>query len=423
MDQKQLDFLVRLDKDIPPMLIGDDQRLAQVITNLLGNAAKFTPEQGSVTLNAHLEKIEDARCVVKIEVIDTGIGISPEQQSRLFRSFEQAENSTSRRFGGTGLGLAISKNIVEIMGGKIWVESELGKGSTFAFTVEFERAPATEKTTVSYGQNSLNILMVDDDPEALEYLGELAKRIGLTYDTAGGGGEALEMIERNGPYSLYFIDWKMPGMNGAELSRRIRDRNRDSADKPVIIMMSSADWSVIEDEAKSAGVDLFLAKPFFPSALMDCLNKALGVEHIVEQKTSPDEDITGCFAGRRILLAEDVAINQEIVLALLEPTELQIDCAFNGEEALKMYREAPDKYDMIFMDVQMPEMDGYDTTRRIRSLEAQRLAEEASPIPIVAMTANVFREDIEKCLASGMNDHVGKPIDLEEVLVKLRQYL
>jgi CheY-like chemotaxis protein len=241
----------------------------------------------------------------------------------------------------------------------------------------------------------------------------------LSCDTAGGGGEALELIERNGPYSLCFIDWKMPGMNGAELSRRIRDR--DAAGKPVIIMMSSTDWSVIEDEARSAGVDLFLAKPFFPSSLVDCVNKALGAEHIVEQKANSGEDITGCFAGRRILLAEDVAINQEIVLALLEPTELQIDCASNGEEALKMYREAPNRYDMIFMDVQMPAMDGYDTTRRIRSLE--RLAEKASPIPIVAMTANVFREDIEKCLASGMNDHVGKPIDLEEILAKLRQYL
>jgi signal transduction histidine kinase/DNA-binding response OmpR family regulator len=421
MDQKQLDFLVRLDKDIPPMLIGDDQRLAQVIANLLGNAAKFTPEQGSVTLNTHLEKTGDAKCVVKIEVVDTGIGISPEQQSRLFRSFEQAENSTSRRFGGTGLGLAISKNIVEMMGGKIWVESELGKGSAFVFTVELEQAPETEKTAVSYGQRPPRVLMVDDDPEALEYLGELAKRIGLNCDSAGGGDAALDMIERNGPYALCFIDWKMPGMNGAELSRRIRDR--DAADKPVIIMMSSTDWSVIEEEARSAGVDLFLAKPFFPSPLVDCVNKALGVEHIVEQKAGSGEDIMGCFAGRRILLAEDMAINQEIVLALLEPTELQIDCAFNGEEALKLYRETPDKYDMIFMDVQMPAMDGYDTTRRIRSLEARRPAGDAPPIPIVAMTANVFREDIEKCLASGMNDHVGKPIDLEEILTKLRQYL
>jgi signal transduction histidine kinase/CheY-like chemotaxis protein len=420
MDQKQLDFLVRLDQDIPPMLIGDDQRLAQVIANLLGNAAKFTPEQGSVTLNAHLEKIADHSCVLKIEVIDTGIGISPEQQSRLFQSFEQAENSTARKFGGTGLGLAISKNIVEMMGGKIWVESELGKGSSFVFIVELEQAPETEKPAAPQSREPLSILMVDDDPQEREYFGELAKRFGLSCDTAGGGGEALELIERNGPYSLYFIEWKMPGMQGAELSRRIRDL--DAAGKSLVVIMSSSDWSVIEEEAKSAGAKLFLAKPFFPSSLMDCVNKALGLEHMVEQKAIPDGDITGCFAGKRILLAEDVAINQEIVLALLEPTALQIDCASNGEEALRMYREAPDRYDMTFMDVQMPEMDGYDTTRRIRSLEAQR-PDRASSIPIVAMTANVFREDIEKCLASGMNDHVGKPINLEEALAKLRRYL
>jgi signal transduction histidine kinase/DNA-binding response OmpR family regulator len=421
MEQKQLNFLVRLDNDIPPMLIGDDQRLAQVIANLLGNAVKFTPEQGSINLNTHLEKIEGGSCVIRIEVSDTGIGISPEQQSRLFRSFEQAENNTARKFGGTGLGLAISKSIVEMMGGRIWVESELGKGSTFAFIVELEKAPETKKKTVAYGRRSLSLLMVDDDPEVRDYFGDVAQRFGLNYHTAGSGEEAQEMIEKHGPYSLYFIDWKMPGMNGIELSRRIRDRGAaDGADNSLIIMISATEWSVIEDDARSVGVDRFLAKPFFPSSFVDCINEALGVENILQEETSPGEAITGCFAGRRILLAEDVEINQEIVLTLLEPTELQIDCASNGVEALSMYGEDPDRYDMIFMDVQMPEMDGYDATRKIRALEAES---EVPPVPIIAMTANVFREDIEKCLASGMNDHVGKPIDLAEVLDKLRQYL
>ncbi|MDR0597100.1 MAG: response regulator [Treponema sp.] len=422
MDQKHLNFLVRLDKDIPPMLIGDDQRLAQVITNLLGNAVKFTPEQGSINLNTHLEKIEGNRCVIRIEVIDTGIGITREQQSRLFLSFEQAESSTARKFGGTGLGLAISKSIVEMMGGRIWVESEPGKGSTFGFTVELEKAPETEKKAVAYSHRSLNILMVDDDPEVREYFGDLAKRFGLSYDTAGSGEEARRLIEKRGPYSLYFIDWKMPGMNGIELSRWIREAedSPDRAGKSVIIMISATEWSVIEDDARGAGVDRFLAKPFFPSSFVDCVNEALGVENILDQSAIPDEDLTGRFAGRRILLAEDVEINQEIVLALLEPTELQIDCASNGLEVFRMYKDAPDRYNMIFMDVQMPEMDGYDATRRIRALEAER---KARPIPIIAMTANVFREDIEKCLESGMNDHVGKPIDLAEVMDKLRQYL
>jgi CheY-like chemotaxis protein len=267
--------------------------------------------------------------------------------------------------------------------------------------------------------------MVDDDPEVREYFGDVAERFGLSYHTAGSGEEAKDMIEKHGPYSLYFIDWKMPGMNGIELSRWIRDAGGDTAaegaDNSVIIMISATEWSVIEEEARSVGVDRFLAKPFFPSSFLDCINEALGVASILEQDNSLQEDIAGCFAGRRILLAEDVEINQEIVLTLLEPTELQIDCASNGAEALRMYAEDPGRYSMIFMDVQMPEMDGYDATRRIRSLEEAE--GKAQSIPIIAMTANVFREDIEKCLASGMNDHVGKPIDIMEVLEKLRQYL
>jgi CheY-like chemotaxis protein len=303
------------------------------------------------------------------------------------------------------------------MGGRIWVESEPGRGSVFAFVVELERAPETEKKAVAR-QSSLSILMVDDDPEVREYFGDLAKRFGLSHDTAGSGEEARDMIEKHGPYSLYFIDWKMPGMNGIELSRWIRDAG--GAGNSLIIMISATEWSVIEEEARGAGVDRFLAKPFFPSSFVDCINEALGVENILEQEHSPDEDIAGCFAGRRILLAEDMEINQEIVLALLEPTELQIDCASNGREALRLYEEAPDRYSMILMDLQMPEMDGYDATRRIRSLETEG---KAPPIPIIAMTANVFREDIERCLESGMNGHVGKPIDLAELMDKLRQYL
>jgi signal transduction histidine kinase/DNA-binding response OmpR family regulator len=468
MDQKQLNFLVRLDKDIPPMLIGDDQRLAQVITNLLSNAVKFTPELGSISLNTHLINSTEAagsngtdgstdkndggngtndngHCTIQIEVTDTGIGVSPEQQSRLFHSFEQAENSTARKYGGTGLGLVISKRIVEMMGGKIWIESELDKGSTFAFTIDVEKASEEEQKAAiegslrtrlrgenpdspEYGQSGIRILMVDDDPEVREYFGDIAKRFALNYDTASSGEEACKLIEQNGPYTLYFIDWKMPGMNGIELSHWIRNNGSKSIDsgqkdavdrQSVIIMISATEWSVIEAEAKSAGVDKFLAKPFFPSSFVDCINEALGVKNILAQEIQGTQDEAGCFAGRCILLAEDVEINQEIVLTLLEPTALKIDCAANGEEALNLFRKNPEKYDLIFMDVQMPEMDGYEATRRIRELDLPA----AKKITIVAMTANVFREDIEKCLAVGMNDHVGKPIDLAEVLNKLHRYL
>ncbi len=291
MDEKDIDFKVHADPAIPKNLTGDDQRLTQVITNLLSNASKFTPEGGTVRLDARLLKEEKGIYTIQIDVADTGIGISAEQQTRLFTSFQQAESSTSRKYGGTGLGLAISKQLVEMMHGCIWVESEPGTGSVFSFTFE-----------------------------------------GLE------GGLAGETIEGN-------------------------DQTAD-------------------DQKETA--------------------------------TQMDD-----FSGHVILLAEDVEVNREIVSALLEPTHLIIDTAENGFEAVEAFSADPERYDMIFMDVQMPEMDGIEATRRIRMLDVSRARE----IPIVAMTANVFREDIEKCLEAGMNDHMGKPIVLEEVLATLRTYL
>ncbi|MDR2921839.1 MAG: response regulator [Treponema sp.] len=293
VDEKQQKLTVHIDNAIPPTLIADDQRLAQVITNLLGNAVKFTPEHGSISLDARSLGEEDGQCTIEISVSDTGIGISPEQQKHLFSLFQQAEATTARRFGGTGLGLAISRNIVEMMGGKIEVKSEPGKGSVFTFTVQAKKGAHTNAYT--------------------------------------------------------------------------------------------------------------------------------GTEYKAKEEK---KDITGLFAERCILLAEDVEINREIVLSLLEPTRLKIDCAENGIETVRKFSEAPDKYELIFMDVQMPEMDGYEATRRIRAIEAEHNNRNSRrQIPIIAMTANVFKEDIEKCIKAGMNDHVGKPLNFEEVLDKLRGYL
>jgi signal transduction histidine kinase/CheY-like chemotaxis protein len=285
-DEKHQDLSVRIGDDIPRFLIGDDLRIAQVIANLLSNAVKFTPENGVIRLNSLKERDDDGAVIIRIEVSDTGIGISREQELRLFHSFEQADSGTSRKFGGTGLGLAISKRIVEMMGGDIWAKSELGKGSTFTFTFRAERAP-------------------------------------------------------NGDYS------NMP----------------------------------------------------------------------LNSRSSPASEAE-THKGRRVLLVDDVDVNREIVIELLAPALLSIDCAKNGAEALSMFAAASEKYDMIFMDIHMPEMDGYEATRRIRALDAP----EAKTVPIIAMTANVFREDIEKCLESGMNDHIGKPFKIEEVLEKLRKY-
>jgi CheY-like chemotaxis protein/anti-sigma regulatory factor (Ser/Thr protein kinase) len=279
---------MRVSEDMPGAFIGDDQRIAQVITNLLSNAVKFTPESGDITLDASLISENDDLCTVRVEVTDTGIGMSDEQMSRLFNSFEQADVNTSRQFGGTGLGLAISKNIVEMMGGEIWVRSEPGYGATFGFTMKLERAPAV-----------------------------------------------------------------------------------------------SEDGAHARDEDRAEG------------------------------------NIDTDFSGFRAILAEDVEINREIVLAYLEPTSLALDCAETGAEALKLFSDAPERYDVILMDIQMPEMDGYEATRRIRTLDAPN----AKKIPIIAMSANVFREDIEHCRAAGMDDHIGKPIDVNDMMSKLSKYL
>ncbi|MDR1177936.1 MAG: bacteriohemerythrin [Spirochaetaceae bacterium] len=421
VDERQQSFYVTIDKRIPRILVGDDQRLGQVITNLLSNAVKFTPEQGTVRLNAQLlgeeDEAEGRVCTVQIEVSDTGIGISPEQQKRLFNSFEQAENNTTRKFGGTGLGLAISKRIVSMMGGEIRIESELGKGASFIFTARLKKGADTRRSLLKSGVDwsNVRILAVDDEAEIRRYFTEISRRFGIACDVAEGGESALGLLEKNGPYDIYFIDWKMPGMNGMELSSRIRKQN---AEKSVVTMISGTEWGLIEDDAKKAGVDKYLAKPLFPSAIADLINECIGVKHPEEKQRNaggkPDS-----FEDFRVLLAEDVEINREIVLALLEPTKISIDCAENGAEAVSMFSADPEKYDMIFMDVQMPEVDGYEATRRIRALDTPR----AVSVPIVAMTANVFREDIEKALEAGMNDHVGKPLDIEEVLAKLRKYL
>jgi signal transduction histidine kinase/DNA-binding response OmpR family regulator len=432
--EKQQTFSVFIDSRIPPIIIGDDQRLAQVITNLLSNAVKFTPEQGSVRLNVRFLEQEGILCTIRIEVSDTGIGVSREQQDRLFNSFEQADNNTSRRFGGTGLGLAISKRIVDMMGGTITVESELGKGSTFGFTIKVEAGDGEQVAVLQRGLHwgNVKILCVDDDFYIRDYFNDLSQRLGFKCDTVSGGEEAIAAIETNGCYDIYFIDWKMKGMDGIETARRIRDLAGGNAaggdaevpSHPVVIMISAGEMDGIEREARDAGVDRFLPKPLFPSTVADCINRCLGMENLIAA-AEPESPETGVFAGRCILLAEDVEINREIVQALLEPTAVHIDCAENGVEAVKLFTTSPTLYDMIFMDVQMPEMDGYEATRRIRAFEEERRRDNAPirNVPIIAMTANVFREDVEKCLQVGMNDHVGKPLDFDEVLSKLRRYV
>jgi len=423
VDEKRHKFSVHIDRSIPRTLIGDDQRIAQVITNLLSNAIKFTPEFGSITLTVRLlEKANDI-CILQFSVKDTGIGINPEQQKKIFNSFEQAESSTTRSYGGTGLGLAISKNIVEMMGGNIQVQSEPKKGSTFTFTIKVMCGTEEKHALLSDDINlkNLRLLTVDDDPDILTYFLEIAQGFGIMCDVAISGEKALELVDQNGGYHIYFIDWKMPVMDGIQLAREIKARVTENS---IVIMISAVEWSGIADEAKAAGVDKFLSKPLFPSTIAEVINECLGVDKQQSEKSQAAQ-IAGIFKGRHILLVEDVEINREIVQTLLEPTQLEIDYAENGAEAVKKFTAAPRKYDIIFMDIQMPVMDGYDATQRIRELEAEINASQnkTGRVPIIAMTANVFKEDIEKCLDAGMDSHVGKPLDFEEILEKLRRFL
>ncbi|MDR3255945.1 MAG: response regulator [Synergistaceae bacterium] len=415
-EKKQV-FGVRVDAEIPQTVVADEQRLSQVITNLLSNAVKFTPEEGSIKLDASKDDESDGICTIRVAVRDNGIGIIQEQQEKLFRSFEQADAGISRKFGGTGLGLAISKRIVEMMGGKIWVESTPGQGSTFVFTIRALRGESDRHRSMlglGVNWNNMRVLLVDDASDVREYFKEIAHRLRLKCDIAKDGEDACRIIEENGSYDVYFVDWKMPGMNGIELSKRI---NAYGGSKSVVILISASEWNAIESEANEAGIHRFMQKPLFTLAVADCINECLGLDSRDEEAVENDD--AACFAGRRIILAEDIEINREIVLELLQPTEIEIECAESGIEALEKFEAAPEKYDMIFMDIHMPVMDGYEATRRIRELDCPR----ARTIPIVAMTANVFREDVERCLASGMNDHVGKPLDLSDVMNKLRKYM
>jgi CheY-like chemotaxis protein len=298
-----------------------------------------------------------------------------------------------------------------MMGGRVWIESELGKGATFAFTIQAKRLE--DKEDHSSNWDNIRILAVDDDPVSLEYFCEIVKGGGAKCDTAQSGREALLAVEENGAYDLYFVDYRIPDMNGIELIRMLKENGANS-----LVLMSAVEWSELEDEAKEAGVDKFLPKPLLPSKVENTINDCIGVNRPEQDNQGEEAAVVDQFNGRCILLVEDIEINREIVLALLEPTLLEIDCAENGIEAVRMFSETPQKYDAIFMDIQMPEMDGYEATRRIRATDVP----EAKNVPIIAMTANVFKEDIEKCMTAGMNNHLGKPLDFDEVMGKLRTY-
>jgi CheY-like chemotaxis protein len=300
------------------------------------------------------------------------------------------------------------------MDGTIWVESALGKGSSFFFDFRAQgRKEQTESSRQIFSYPP-KILVVDDDPDTLMFFHVFTEQIGARCDTAINGNEALSLLQKNDDYDVYFIDYKLPDMNGAALAEAMQNVTKNDLH---IVLISGLDRSSIEKECDLARIDHFLTKPLFPSDLRDAINEFMGTEKAAAP-VLPDNTVA-CFAGYRVLLAEDIDINREIFFVLLEDTGLDIDIAENGRIALEKFKASPESYNLILMDVQMPEMDGYEAAAAIRGLEFPYAGE----LPIVAMTANVFKEDVEKCLASGMNDHIGKPFDQQVIMEKLHKYL
>jgi len=421
-EEKNLNFAVILNTNVPSFIVGDELRFSQVIMNLLNNAIKFTPENGKVVLR--VEKIEetDNEITLKTEVADSGIGMTDEQQKRLFTSYVQADSSITKNFGGTGLGLVISKQIVELMNGEIWIESKPNKGSKFIFTSKVQKGTGKTEIQLSakINRDELKILAVDDSEETRMYFAHVMEAFHLPCDIASNGKEALEMMGKTAdkPYNLFFVDWQMPDMDGIELTKKIKEI---TGDKSFVIMLSMADWKTIEKEAIAAGVKQFIPKPIFPSVLINVINECIEIKPRDGTGLSSEgvKENNYNFNDYSILVAEDVEINREILSTILEETGISIEFAQNGSSAVSMFQMHPDKYHLILMDVNMPEMDGYEATQAIRALEV----EQSKKICIIAMTANVFREDIEKCLAAGMNDHIGKPIAPEALHEKLKKYL
>ena len=407
IEEKNIVFNLFCDPAIPYTVLSDEQRLAQIIMNLLSNAVKFTHKNGSVTLRIEVENCEGDDYTLRISVRDSGIGISDEQKPRIFKSFSQADSSISRKFGGTGLGLVISKNIVNMLGGDIWFDSKKGEGTTFTFNIKTKSC--RKSPAVRFNRDNVKILAVDDMPDVLMSFSFYAQQLGVFCSTARSAAEALDLLKTL-EYNIIFVDWKMPEADGLELVKALNDLQNG---RRVVIMISAADWSEIEQEAKNADVRDFISKPILLPVIESVLEKYCGDTGGGETETIDN------FTGKTVLLVDDVEINREIIISLLEPTGISIVCAENGREAVDMFTADPAKFDLIFMDIQMPEMEGYEATRRIRSSGAPFARE----IPIVAMTANVFKEDVKRCLDSGMNDHIGKPAEIDEIIAKIKQWV
>ena len=413
---KGVDYEVIFEGLTEEWFVGDQMRVNQIMTNLLSNAVKFTPAGGRVKLTIRQTEADEKTARIDLEVSDTGIGMTKEYLGQIWTPFEQADSSISRRFGGTGLGLSITKSLVDLMGGDIQVESAVGSGTTFRVELTFGRTeqPSLSKT-IDF--SAINALIVDDDQSTCDYMRLLFTRCGARCQTVTSGEGAVQLFDdaqrRGDRFTICLVDWRMPQMDGLETVRNIR--RIAGRDIPIIII-TAYDFSEISDISKDFGINEFISKPLFQSSLFDLLANICGRQSPVKLNRSTAYD----FSGARALLAEDNEMNMEVAKRVLTSVNLAVDGVKNGKEALDMFLSAPGgTYQAILMDVQMPEMDGYEATRRIRASGHP----EARTIPIIAMTADAFAENVAEAHAAGMNDHVSKPIDMPKLFDTLNKYI
>ncbi|MDR2725957.1 MAG: response regulator [Candidatus Adiutrix sp.] len=419
--EKGLEYILHVPPDTPVGLVGDPIRLTQILSNLSNNAVKFTSE-GQVSLRVSTVKEKKERVTLKFEVQDTGIGLSSTQARNLFQAFTQAEVSTYRRFGGTGLGLVISKRLVEMMGGRIWVDSTQNIGSTFSFTADFGVHAAGQRYLArSKDFRGLTALLVDDNLVALEIMSEFLKAMGFIVMTAQSGAGAVEVIQewkgRDRKFDLLVIDWKMPDMDGIQTADKIHEIV-SADDLPVIIMATAYNRDDVLGVARRSGIRNVMTKPLSPSTMLNMLVDIFGrtlPEKESKLKKAHEMAMVKEYLGARILLAEDNEVNQLVASRILKNAGLEVDIADNGREAVRMVREKD--YDMVLMDIQMPEMDGFEATRAIRALGP------FNDLPIVAMTAHAMSGDRELSLKAGLNDHINKPINVQELFSTLAKHL
>ncbi len=416
---KGLDYQCHVNGQISDYYIGDNMKLRQVLINILGNAVKFTPEGGKVEFAVRPKNSYEGRTSFEFTVRDTGIGMSKEFLPHLYDAFAQEDSSSTGKYGSSGLGMAITKSIVEMMNGNIDVETEKGKGTKFTVTVtlmDSERRSSQDDPD-NINLSDMSVLIVDDDPLACDHAKLVLENAGISAEIAQSGEEALDKVNlrhtRMEPYNLILMDWKMPDMDGVETTRRIRNVVRDES---AIIILTAYRWDDILEEAVSAGVDSFLSKPIFAANVIEEFRHVFSRKSASVSENKPVADLK----GKRILLAEDMEINSEIITMILQMREMEVDLAVNGRIAVDMYKDKPEGYyDAILMDMRMPEMDGLEATRAIRSSGRA----DAETIPVIALTANAFDEDVQRSLQAGLNAHLSKPVEPDIIYATLENLI